>query len=246
MKIRNNIISGTAKGMFIMMIIILLSSCGHREALVIKNSSNYDLRLVFEDKQRDSLIYLARLIAYERDKDSDFDSLIMQISDSLIYSNNWKNFIQELSDPGVYKKCLKLVKDSFKLSSLYDVGIEILDTSNKNTYNRNERLSSYYADTMSIIDEMITQKKFVIFLPAGHTFISNCQGRVPNNCTIESAFSSNYLKLNIYCQQYFIGCFSRLTLKEFKEEKRTEFWSRGSRVLELKDHEIEYMIYRNH
>lgn len=213
------------KGILVILIILIFISCEEDPPeFVIKNSSRYDLVLEFEDESCDSVKYLAYLIRQAPGSSGELDSLT-----------------QVLSDSSNYVKYLEQIKENIKLNSLYSdqLNIKVLDTSGKNIFNPNQKINHYYNDTLAVVDEVLKNRKFIIFLPSGHIFKSS-GSKYQREFPILSSFP-NYQKMNIYYKNSYIGSLSPLLLKEFEKEKSSENWQRGSRLLDIEDHEVEWM-----
>ncbi|MFW6002532.1 MAG: hypothetical protein ACOCQD_04255 [archaeon] len=215
------------KGILVILIILLFTSCGDSPEFVIRNSSNYDLVLEFEDESCDSVKYLAYLIRQASGSSVELDSLT-----------------QILSDSTNYVKYLEQIKENIKLNSLYSdqLNIMVLNTSGTNIFNPNQKIKHYYNDTLAVVDEVLKNRKFIIFLPSGDIFKSS-GSKYQKEFPILSSFP-NYQKMNIYYKNSYIGSLSPLLLKEFEKEKSSENWQRGSRLLDIEDHEVMWMKWK--
>ena len=202
-------------------IIVLSISCG-RGKIEIENSSCYDLTLEFEDEATDSLEHLASVLcegSYELNCDQDFDSLV-----------------QVLTAPAKYNKALIQLQENYRLKSLFsESAISFIDTNNQKIKIEDIKLKDYYKDTLSIIDDLIRNRKFVLFLPAGFTFKSN-----KHKPSISGAFS-NYHRLNIYLKKHFIGCASQVSAAKFDGPHFKD----GKLKIEIENNHIKALINRN-
>lgn len=202
-------------------IIVLSFSC-EGDYIEIENSSCYDLILEFEDVATDSVEHLASILcegSYELNCDQDFDSLV-----------------QVLTVPAKYNKALIQLQEDYRLISLFSLSrISFIDTNNKKIEIEDIKLNDYYKDTLSIIDDLIRNEKFVLFLPAGFTFKSSAP--VP---TWNRMFSC-YDILNIYIKKHFIGCVSHVSAAEFDGPHFKD----GKLKIEIENNHIKALINRN-
>ncbi|MFW6002533.1 MAG: hypothetical protein ACOCQD_04260 [archaeon] len=198
-------------------IIVLSISCGV-DKIEIENSSSYDLILEFETEYCDSVKSLAYLI-WQESQYLDYDSITRSLLDTVEYKRN-----------------LKQIKENYSLGRFYHTNIEILDSNDKIIFNPRYKLEEYYKDTLSIVDELLKNPKFVLFLPAGGTFKSF--GGHPSS--IVEAFP-HYQEMNIYYDNHFIGCLSLVSVEDFGGPHFKD----GKLKIEIENNHIKALINRN-